>query len=67
MEKLYSSTKFINVSRVKETAYPVYFTGNMADSAAVHRNLRKKYRPVWPLIDLTLIDILKEIHLCGDT
>ena len=45
MEKFYNSTKFINVSWVKEAVYPVYFTGNMADSAAVHRKPRKKSRP----------------------
>ena len=45
MEKIYDSTKSINVSRVKEAVYLVYFTGNMADSAAVHRKLEKKYRP----------------------
>ena len=33
MEKFYNSTEFINVSRVKEAVYPVYFTGNRADSA----------------------------------
>ena len=32
MEKFYNSTKFRNTSRVKEAVYPVYFTGNMADS-----------------------------------
>ena len=46
MEKFYNSTKFINVSRVKEAIYPVYFTGNTADSIAVHRKLRKKFHPV---------------------
>ena len=30
---------------VKEAVYPVYFTGNMANSAAAHRKPRKKYRP----------------------
>ena len=46
MEKIYNSTKLINVSRVKEAVYPVYFTGNMVDYAAVHRKPKKKYRPV---------------------
>ena len=36
MGKIYNSTKLINVSRVKEAVYPVYFTGNMSDSTAVH-------------------------------
>ena len=30
--KFYNSTKFGNVSSVKVAVYPVYFTGNMADS-----------------------------------
>ena len=52
MERFYNSTKLINVSRVKEAVYPVYFTGNMADSAAVHRKPKKKYRPaLHPLTD----------------
>ena len=37
MEKTVHSTKFRKVSRVREVIYPVYFTGNMADSAEVHR------------------------------
>ena len=41
MEKLYNPTKLINVSRVKEAVYPVSFTGNMADSSAVHRKPSK--------------------------
>ena len=45
MGKFYNLTKFGNVSSVKVAIYPVYFTGNMADSAAVHRKPRKKYRP----------------------
>ena len=45
MEKFYNSTKSINVSRVKEAVYPVYFTENMADSATVHRKPRQKSRP----------------------
>ena len=45
MEKIDNSTKLINVSRVKEAVYPVYFTGNMADSAAVHRKPWIKSRP----------------------
>ena len=45
MENFYNSTKFTNVSRVKQVVYPLYFTGNMADSAAVCRNNRKKLPP----------------------
>ena len=41
MGKFYNSTKFIIILRVKEAVYPVYFTGNMADSAMVHRKPRK--------------------------
>ena len=36
MENIYNSTKFTNVSRVELAVYPLYFTGNMADSTAVH-------------------------------
>ena len=45
MEKFYNS-------RVKEAVYPVYFTGNMADYAMVHRRTRKKSRPVLTSGDL---------------
>ena len=31
MEKLYYSTKYRNVSRLKKAAYPIYFTGNIAE------------------------------------
>ena len=48
MDKFCNSTKFINVLRVTEAVYTVYFTGNMAYSAAVHRKPRKKYRPAPP-------------------
>ena len=46
MENIYNYTKFTNVSRVKYAVYPLYLTGNIADSTAVHRKPRKKYRPV---------------------
>ena len=45
MENIYNYTKFTNVSRVKYAVYPLYLTGNIADSTAVHRKPRKKYRP----------------------
>ena len=32
--------------RVKYAVYPLYLTGNIADSTAVHRKPRKNYRPV---------------------
>ena len=38
----YNSTKFRNVSRVKEA---VYFTGNIADSNVAYRASRKESRP----------------------
>ena len=46
LEKIYNSTKFRTVSMVKEAVYPQFFTGNIADSAAVHRKPKKKSRPV---------------------
>ena len=46
MENIYNYTKFTNVSRAKLAVYPVYFTGNIDVSTAVHRKPRKKYRPV---------------------
>ena len=45
MENTYNYTKFTNVSRVKYAVYPLYLTGNIADSTAIHRKPRKKYRP----------------------
>ena len=45
MENIYNYTKFTNVSRVEKAVYPLYLTGNIAYSTAVHRKLRKKYRP----------------------
>ena len=45
MENIYNYTKFTNVSRVKYAVYTLYLTGNIADSTAVHRKPRKKYRP----------------------
>ena len=46
MENIYNYTKFTNVSRVKYAVNPLYLKGNIADSTAVHRKPRKKYRPV---------------------
>ena len=46
MKNIYNYTKFTNVSRVKQAVYPLYFTGNIDVSTAVHRKPRKKYRPV---------------------
>ena len=43
MENIYNYTKFTNVSRVKLAVYPLYFTGNIDVSTAVHRKPRKKY------------------------
>ena len=45
MENIYNFTKFTNVSRVKYAIYPLYLTGNIADSTEVLRKPRKKYRP----------------------
>ena len=45
MENIYNYTNFTDVSRVKSAVYPLYFIGNIADSTAVHRKPRKKYRP----------------------
>ena len=51
MKNFYNSTKFINVTRVKKEAiYPVYFTGNIADSDAAHRKPRKN--PVLLMVKL---------------
>ena len=41
MENTYNGTKFCNVLRVKLAVYPVYFTGNTANSTAVYRKHRK--------------------------
>ena len=67
MEKFCISTKFRNISKVKEAIYPVYFTGNMADPAAAHRKQIKKYRLVhyphlFPLISYLSFNILSIIH-----
>ena len=45
IENIYNYTKFTNVSWVKYAVYPLYLTGNIADSTAVHRKPRKKYCP----------------------
>ena len=45
IENIYNYIKFTNVSRVKYAVYPLYLTGNIADSTVVHRKPRKKYRP----------------------
>ena len=45
MENIYNSTKFTNVSRIKYAIYPLYLTGNIDVSTAVHRKPRKKYHP----------------------
>ena len=67
MEKFCISTKFRNISKVKEAIYPVYFTGNMADPAAFHRKPIKKNRLVhyphlFPLISYLSFNILSIIH-----
>ena len=45
MENTYNGTKFCNVLRVKLAVYPVYFTGNTANSTAVYRKHRKNPTP----------------------
>ena len=45
MENIYNYTKSTNVSNLKYAFYPLYFTGNIDVSTAVHRKPRKKYRP----------------------
>ena len=45
MENIYNYAKFIDVSRIKQAVYPLYFTGNIDVSTTVHRKPRKKYRP----------------------
>ena len=45
MENICNKTKFRIVSRVNKAVCPVYFTGNTADSTAVHRKPRKKSCP----------------------
>ena len=58
MENIYNYTKFTNVSRVKKAVYPLYFTGNIDVSTAVHKKPRKKYRPALKHLNFSYLPTL---------